>query len=76
MSQHTLSQDFASTSSIEKFLPAKAVWERYGIVPITLSRWLKDPDVEFPQPICIRGNRRFWRLSDLEAWELARVAVR
>jgi predicted DNA-binding transcriptional regulator AlpA len=40
---------------------------RYGDVSdMWLHRRLRDSD--FPKPLVING-RRFWRISDLEAWE-------
>jgi hypothetical protein len=38
---------------------------------MTLWRWLKDSDLKFPQPMRI-GRLRYWRLSDLVAWEGSR----
>jgi len=54
------------------FLPAPKVRERYSVSDMSLWRWLNDPDLAFPKPIYIRG-RRFWRISDLEAWEISRA---
>lgn len=52
----------------EVYLPARRVWERYGIHETTLHRWLHNDEVGFPEPIYI-GRYRFWRLSDLVAFE-------
>ena len=52
------------TDSTEQFLPARRVWERYGVTSMTLWRWLKDADLKFPQPMRI-GRLRYWRISDL-----------
>jgi predicted DNA-binding transcriptional regulator AlpA len=58
----------------DQFLPARRVRERYGsIANMTLWRWLQDADLNFPRPIRI-GQRRYWRLSDLVAWEKSRCA--
>ena len=56
------------TDSTEQFLPARRVWERYGVTSMTLWRWLKDADLKFPQPMRI-GRLRYWRISDLVEWE-------
>jgi predicted DNA-binding transcriptional regulator AlpA len=56
------------TDGAEQFLPARRVWERYGVTSMTLWRWLKDADLKFPQPMRI-GRLRYWRLSDLVSWE-------
>jgi len=55
------------------FLTAAQVRRRYGNVSaMTLHRWLGDSTLDFCRPIYI-GNRRFWRLSDLEEFERRRV---
>lgn len=51
-----------------QFLPARKVWERYGVTSMTLYRWIADNRLNFPAPHYF-GRLRFWRLSDLEAWE-------
>jgi predicted DNA-binding transcriptional regulator AlpA len=65
----------AGTDSAEQFLPARQVWERYGISQMTLWRWLKDPDMKFPKPMRRRG-RRYWHLGDLVEWERASAGGR
>jgi hypothetical protein len=51
------------------FLTAAQVRRRYGSVSaMTLHRWLRNPELGFCRPIVI-GNRRYWRLSDLEHFE-------
>jgi predicted DNA-binding transcriptional regulator AlpA len=52
----------------DQFLPARQVWERYGVTSMTLWRWLKDDDLKFPHPMRI-GRLRYWRVSDLVQWE-------
>ena len=58
-----------------KFLPARRVWERYGVTSMTLWRWLRDESIGFPQPVRI-GRFRYFRIAELEAWEAKRVAAR
>lgn len=53
------------------YLPARNVWERYGVTSMTLWRWLNDPAMGFPQPVYF-GRYRYWRAADLEAWERAK----
>jgi hypothetical protein len=54
------------------YLPARRVWERYGVTSMSLHRWLNDERVAFPRPFYI--NRfRYWKLSDLLAWERDRA---
>jgi predicted DNA-binding transcriptional regulator AlpA len=56
-------------NSADQYLQARQVRHRYGsIADMTLWRWLQDTDLKFPRPIRI-GQRRYWRLSDLIAWE-------
>ena len=52
-------------------LPARAVWERYGVTSMSLHRWISEPSLAFPAPVYI-GRFRYWRLSDLLAWEASR----
>ena len=55
------------------FLPARRVWERYGVTSMMLWRWLRDESINFPQPVFI-GRFRYFRIAELEAWEADRVA--
>lgn len=57
----------------DTFLPARHVWERYGVTPVTLHRWLADPRLAFPRPTYI-GRFRYWKLAVLEQWERERAA--
>ncbi|SDF15490.1 helix-turn-helix transcriptional regulator [Thalassobaculum litoreum] len=59
------------SSADDQFLPARKVWERYGVTSMTLHRWLADTAKDFPAPHYI-AKRRYWRLADLIAWEQAR----
>ena len=52
-----------------KYLAGPAVWERYQISDMTLSRWLRDEKVAFPQPALRVRERRYWLIADLERWE-------
>jgi predicted DNA-binding transcriptional regulator AlpA len=54
----------------DAFLPASGVWNRYGVTSMTLFRWLRDENLGFPRPVYI-GRFRFWRVSELEAFEAA-----
>ncbi len=59
----------------ENFLPARQVWERYGVTDMTLHRWIRDEKLGFPAPIYIH-RLRYWRLADLEEWERSRPVGR
>jgi predicted DNA-binding transcriptional regulator AlpA len=54
------------------FLPGPKVCARYDIRDITLLRWMRDAELEFPQPLRI-NRRNYWRLAELERWERARA---
>lgn len=57
-----------STSETSEFLPARKVWERYGVTSMTLHRWVSDSRMGFPSPHYF-GRFRFWKICDLEQWE-------
>jgi predicted DNA-binding transcriptional regulator AlpA len=64
----------ATNPGDDRFLPARSVWERYGVTSMSLYRWLADEQMGFPKPIYC-GRFRHWRLSDLIAWESERPKV-
>ena len=51
------------------YLTGPQVCARYNIVQMTLWRWLRDPELGFPQPAMRVKDRRRWREEDLIAWE-------
>ena len=59
------------TSTQDVFLPARDIRARYNVSSMTLHRWLRDPQLEFPKPIVI-NRRRYWALRDLVRWERSR----
>jgi predicted DNA-binding transcriptional regulator AlpA len=63
----------SSSATDEQFLPAREVLARYSISNMSCHRWLRHPRLEFPKPIYI-NKRRYWRLSDLVAWERSRCS--
>lgn len=56
------------------YLPASAVQARYAITPMTLYRWLRDPEMAFPQPLVIRRRRLFPREA-LDRWDRTHARV-
>ncbi len=50
------------------YLPARLVWERYSITPMTLWRWCAGDSLGFPRPTYF-GRFKYFRLSELVAWE-------
>jgi predicted DNA-binding transcriptional regulator AlpA len=59
----------------EQFLPAPLVAARYHVSDMTIYSWLKDERMQFPQPHYF-GRFRYWKLSDLAAWERDRATAR
>ncbi|NEI02400.1 DNA-binding protein [Rhizobium leguminosarum] len=55
-----------------RILPARNVWQRYGVTDRTIDRWLFQPGLGFPRPIVI-NRRRYWNECDLIAWERSRT---
>jgi hypothetical protein len=53
------------------YLTAGQVRGRYGITDMTLWRWLRDPELGFPQPVTIR-RRRYWSEAKLDAFDSER----
>lgn len=64
----------ATITDGDRYLPARAVWERYGVTSMSLYRWLANEAMGFPSPFYI-GRFRYWRLTDLRAWEASRPNV-
>lgn len=70
-----------SNSAIEEtppseYLSSRQVRARYGgRSDMTLHRWLKKPDLNFPRPIYICG-KRFWVRDELARWEESQAAKR
>jgi hypothetical protein len=58
----------STTNTDEKYLPSRAVRDRYGRCSLTLHRWVRDPKLGFPQPKKWNG-RLYWREADLIEWE-------
>jgi predicted DNA-binding transcriptional regulator AlpA len=40
-------------------LPTRQVCARYGVTDRTIARWMRDPDLNFPQPTVINGRNYF-----------------
>ena len=73
MPTHTDARDVAQLpAEATTYLNAAQVRTRYGRVSdMALWRWLQDDDLGFPKPFRI-NRRRFWKASDLTAWERTR----
>ena len=55
-----------------QFLTGPRVQERYGVSQMTIWRWERDQKLGFPQPTRI-ARHKYWKLTDLEAWERAQA---
>jgi len=56
-------------------LTTTQVRQRYGgVSEMTIWRWRRDPELNFPQSKPIR-KRHYWRVSDLDAWDQQRAAA-
>lgn len=65
-------QSAQSPASPHRRITARTVCDLCGgVSDMTLHRWLKDPEKDFPRPVYI-GNRRYWREADVVAWLEAR----
>jgi predicted DNA-binding transcriptional regulator AlpA len=52
----------------DDFITAADLQKRYHISHVTLWRWLRNSQLEFPKPTTI-GRLRLWRRADVVAWE-------
>ena len=59
-----------SQDSGQAFLSDRQVAQRYSVSRQTPWGWLKK-DTQFPKPVSLSPGCTRWRLSDLEAWEIA-----
>jgi hypothetical protein len=64
-----------SSKESELIPDAVVARQRYGVHPITLTRWDRSAELGFPSPVEING-RFYRRRSELERWERSRVVAR
>lgn len=57
--------------TLTHYLSDAQIAARYGVSRQTVWRWTSN-DTKFPTPIKLSAGCTRWRLSDLEAWELAK----
>ena len=50
------------------YLPRRKLPERYTVTPMTIYRWERDPILDFPQAMIVKG-KKFYDVDELEAWE-------
>jgi len=56
-----------------RYLTGPQVCARYSISDVGLWRWLKDPELKFPQPTLRVRDRRYWLEDDLLNWERSMI---
>jgi predicted DNA-binding transcriptional regulator AlpA len=66
---HIVTTDLAD----DRYLSGPQVRARYGVSDMWIHRRLRDSS-GFPKPMVL-NRRRFWKLSDLIAWERQRAAA-
>jgi hypothetical protein len=54
------------------YLTSADVIERYRISHMSLYRWTKNPNMDFPKPMVI-NRRKLWKAEELENWEKAKA---
>jgi predicted DNA-binding transcriptional regulator AlpA len=59
----------------KQLIPDPRVANRYGVSQMTLWRWDRDPELNFPKPIRIRG-RKYRNAEELDAFDAQRTAER
>jgi predicted DNA-binding transcriptional regulator AlpA len=57
-----------------RFLTGPQVCARYGISDMGIWRWLRDPELGFPQPALRIKDRRYWDEAELVTWERSAAA--
>ena len=59
----------------KRLIPDSEVCRRYGVVPFTLWRWDRDPELNFPRPARING-RKYRFEHELDEFDARRAAER
>ena len=52
-----------------KLLTRKEVAEMLGIKPVTLDKWRKDGEMNFPKIKEYSSKTKGWFISDIERWQ-------
>ena len=62
----------APPPSPAQITPAPKVADQFGITRRTLSRWIIDPELDFPQAVEI-NKRLYFKQAEIDAWKLQRA---
>lgn len=69
--QVTIIKEVALPPQSAIYLSDAQIAKRYGVSRQTVWRWAAN-DPKFPSPIKLSAGCTRWKLSDLEAWEVAK----
>ena len=58
-------------AAVERYVTTRDLMERRNVCDRTIDRWLEDSKLNFPKPQRI-NKRRYWKLSEIVAWERER----
>ncbi|MEK4034255.1 hypothetical protein WOC76_12675 [Methylocystis sp. IM3] len=58
--------------SEKKLKPKPAVARDFNVTPRSIDRWVRDPQLGFPQPVKIH-TRCYFDVDALEAWKASRI---
>lgn len=57
------------TEEQDVYLTTTKVRKRFGgLTSTTIQRWVRDPELAFPQPLVV-GRRWYFKLKEIEQWE-------
>ncbi|MFN7090696.1 MAG: helix-turn-helix transcriptional regulator [Allorhizobium sp.] len=54
------------------YLTSSHICDRYKISPVTLWRWCRDEQLDFPQPLVVK-RRKLFDEAKIEEWERQRA---
>ncbi len=57
----------------KRYIPDPLVCRRYGVSAMSIWRWDRDPNLNFPKPVNIRG-RKYRNEAELDAFDEAHQA--
>ncbi|KNY19133.1 hypothetical protein [Methylobacterium sp. ARG-1] len=63
-----------SDTNADGYRPAGYIMKRFGVTRLTLHNWITRREIGFPAPALRIAGHRYWRVSDLAAFEAAQAA--
>lgn len=58
-----------SDTETEGYRATGWILQRYSITRVSLTHWLTNASIGFPQPALRVGGRRLWSIADVIRWE-------